>query len=245
MLSHLPDSTPRALFVGGCTASYHLLEPAIPPVCAVLQSLGFSVDVAGIYHPKRFPAEAPRGANPDEDELFGDYSALNAATLSQYALVALFTTGQGRGEDVGALLDFVHNGGALVGFHCAADSFQTNADYVAAIGGLFRTHPAPLDIVVEFVDTEHPITKGLAPFTVHDELYLFRDYDPARVHLLAQTHSYPHYPEQPQAPTPICWVREEGKGRIFYLSLGHFPEVMSDANWQELVRRGTTWAVGR
>ncbi|MDX1934551.1 MAG: ThuA domain-containing protein [Capsulimonadales bacterium] len=244
-MSQPATAQPSALFIGGCVHPFHFLEPAIPSVRAVLESVGLTVEVSGIYHPKRFPGDAPAGVVAEETERIGDYSALNAESLARLALVALFTTGSGQGEDVTALLEWVRNGGALVGFHCAADSFQGNADYVAALGGLFRTHPAPLDIAVEWVDTEHPITAGLTPFQVRDELYLFNHYDPARVHLLAQTRSFAHYEDQPDAPVPVCWTRTEGKGRIFYLSLGHFPEVMADPNWQELVRRGALWALGR
>ena len=216
---------PKALFVGGCDAPYHQLEPAEAPVRAALARAGLDADVAGIYHPE--------GGGP-----VGDYQTLSSDTLSGYDAVALFTTGGAQGADVPALLEFVRGGRALIGIHCAADSFTDNAEYVAMIGGKFRHHPAQLDVAVEFVGPPHPITQGLAPFTVHDELYLFNDYDPSRVHLLAETRSY----DEGNGPVPICWVREEGQGRIFYLSLGHNPEVMADPHWQALFERGVRWA---
>jgi type 1 glutamine amidotransferase len=219
---------PQVLFVGGCRASYHQLEPAEPFVRHVLESLGLGVDVTGIRHPD------------GDDRTIGDYGALNADTLERYAALVLFTTGRGEGEDIAAMLDFVRRGGALIGIHCAADSFTSDAAYIAALGGKFRTHPAPLDIAVEFVDTDHPVTQGLASFTVRDELYLFSDYDPSRVHLLAQTRSYTG---EGLDPIPICWLRDEGKGRVFYLSLGHFPEAMASRDWQALFARGVRWAL--
>ena len=217
---------PKALFVGGCDAPYHRLEPAEAPVRAVLERAGLDVDVSGIYH-------------PDGDAPVGDYRALSADGLTGYDAVVLFTTGKGHGEDIPALLDFVRGGRALIGIHCATDSFTDDPAYVAAIGGKFRHHPAQLDVAVEFVDPPHPITRGLEPFTVHDELYLFSDYDPARVRLLAETRSY-----DDNGPIPVCWVREEGQGRVFYLSLGHNPEVMADPHWQTLFERGARWAIG-
>lgn len=217
--------TRKALFVGGCRAPYHHLEPAEPPVRAALEGLGLSVTVSGIHQ-----------TGPDTST--GDYRALSAPTLAPYDALVLFTTGQDQGEDVDAVLQFVRSGKALVGIHCATDSFKDRPDYIAALGAAFRTHPAQLDITVEFVDTRHPITAGLEPFTVHDELYLFRDYDPAHVHLLAQTRSY-----DDGGPVPVCWVREEGAGRVFYLSLGHNPETMADPHWQVLFGRGVRWAL--
>lgn len=218
----------KVLFVGGCTATYHLLEDAEPPVRRALEGLGLEVTVTGIYHPERGP------------RFVGDYTALNAQTLRGYDGLVLFTTGRGQGEDVAAVVDYVRRGGALLGIHCAADSFTDDAAYIGLLGGKFRTHPAPLEVALEFVDTEHPITKGLLPFTVHDELYLFSDYDPARVHLLAQTRSYTG---EGTDPIPLCWTREEGDGRIFYLSLGHMPAAMAAPGWQALFARGVAWAL--
>ncbi len=218
----------KALFVGGCSATFHFLEPAEPPIRAALTEIGVDVDVTGIYH-------AGGG-----ETFTGDYTAINSENLKQYDAVVLFTTGPEHGADIGALLDFVRAGKALVGIHCAADSFVHNPEFIAAIGGKFRTHPAPLDIDVEFVDATHPITQGLAPFTVNDELYLYSDYDPSRVHLLAQTTSYEG---EGSVPIPVCWTRDEGKGRVFYLSLGHGPEVMDDLHWQTLFQRGVRWAL--
>lgn len=218
----------RILFVGGCPAAYHRLEGAEPPVRAALEAIGATVDVAGIRHPD------------GTDAFTGDYTALNADNLSNYDAVVLFTTGEEHGADIAALLDFVRQGRAVIGIHCAADSFTQNADYIAALGGKFRTHPAPLDVAVEFVDPDHPVLTGLTPFTVHDELYLFADYDPKNVHLLAQTRSYG---AENSDPIPVCWTRHEGKGRIFYLSLGHFPAAMESEGWQSLFQNGVLWSV--
>ena len=218
----------KALYIGGCEAPYHRIEPTIEPITTALEKVGLTTETIGIYHPD------------NSDASVGDYGALNAEKLHNFDALVLFTTGQEKGENVDAILEFVRSGKALIGIHCAADSFKHRPDYIAALGGAFRHHPQPLDIEVEFTDREHPITQGLQPFTVHDELYLFRDYDAARVHLLAQTHSYD---DDGNGPIPVCWVREEGDGRVFYLSLGHFSQVMDDANWQTLFQRGVRWAL--
>ena len=223
-------SQTKALYVGGCNAPWHRIEPTVAPMTSVLEEIGLATDVTGIYHPD------------GGDTMEGDYSALNSANLAKYDALVLFTTGFGLGENVDAILDFVRSGKALIGIHCAGDSFADRPDFVAALGGRFRTHPAPLDITVDFVDKVHPITEGLDSFTVHDELYLFQDYDPLNVHLLASTTSFPD-DQNPGSPIPIAWVREEGKGRVFYLSLGHFPEVMADPKWRKLLQRGVTWTL--
>ena len=75
-------------------------------------------------------------------------------------------------------------------------------------------------------------------FTVHDELYLFADFDPARVHLLAQTHSV-----DDNGPVPIAWTREQGSGRVFYLSLGHNPSTLENGEWRTFFQNGAEWAL--
>ncbi len=219
----------RALFVGGCGASYHRLEASEGPVTRALAAAGYLVDVSGVQHPD------------GGDGYTGDYSALLADNLAQYDVVVLHTTGrETRGGSVKDLLAFVREGKGLVGIHCATDSFTDNEEYVKAIGGKFRTHPPGLiPVHVEIVDHEHPVTSGVSDFDVTDELYLFSDYDPGNVHLLAKTNSY-----EPEQEVPIAWTREEGKGRIFYVSLGHDPGAMLTESFQTLLGRGADWAIG-
>jgi type 1 glutamine amidotransferase len=200
-------------------------------VRTILEGLGLETEVAGIFHPE------------GGDAYTGDYTALSAENLKRYDLLVLYTTGADRhGADIPALLDFVTSGKSLVGLHNAADSFTKDPEYIAMLGGKFRTHPAPLDITTEIVDRAHPITSGLQDFTLNDELYLFNDYDPAHVHLLAQTRSYD---DNGNGPIPIAWTREPGAGRLFYLSLGHRPETFANPNFVQFFRNGVEWTLRR
>ena len=219
----------KALFVGGCPAPFHRLEPAEGRVRSSLERLGLEVDVSGIRH------------QDGSDAWVGDYSRLVKPSLDDYDVIVLFTTGKDtHGADLSALESWVEDGGALVGIHCATDSFTDNKAYIAMMGGKFRTHPAQLDIALEVVDPHHPIMSGIATFTVHDELYIFDDYDPDRVHLLGQTRSFVD-----GGVVPLTWTREPGKGRLFYLSLGHNPSTLEDVNWQKLFCNGVEWALKR
>jgi type 1 glutamine amidotransferase len=217
----------KALLVGGCAYTFHQLEPIVPHIQAVLARLGVELTATGIYHPNG-------GA-----EFHGDYSELTAENLAEYDLLVLYTTGNDRrGAEPDSIRAFVESGKALVGIHNATDSFTDDPAFVQFMGGRFRTHPAQLDITAEIVDAAHPITQGVPTFTVWDELYLFADYDPTNVHVLAQTSSYAE-----EAPVPVAWVREPGEGRLFYLSLGHNPATMENADWQRLFENGITWAL--
>lgn len=219
----------KALLVGGCAYTFHQLEPVIAPFKAALEALGIELTSTGIYHPD------------GGQEWHGDYSSITTENLQNYDLLVLYTTGNDRrGADPDAIRAFVESGKALVGIHNATDSFTDDPAFVSLIGGRFRTHPAQLSITADFVDTTHPITSGLPSFTVWDELYLFADYDPANVHLLAQTNSF-----EGEQNVPVAWTREQGAGRVFYLSLGHNPATMENPDWQRLFQNGVTWALSR
>lgn len=224
-ISHLN----KILLVGGCKAPYHRLEPIEPVLRELLASVGVQMVATGIYH-------------PDSGEVWsGDYSAINDTELAKYDGLVLYTTGKDpMGADVSAIRRFVETGGALIGIHNATDSFMEDAEYIALIGGRFRTHPAQLDIALEVVNSAHPVMQGVEAFTVHDELYLFSDYDASRIELLAQTHSYPE-----EGAVPLAWTRTEGEGRVFYVSLGHNPSTMLNPHWQRLFLNGVLWAIGR
>ena len=42
----------------------------------------------------------------------------------------------------------------------------------------------------------------------------------------------------------ISWCREEGKGKVFYTSLGHKKEVWEDERFQKHLVGGLKWAMG-
>ncbi len=217
----------KALFVGGCAAPWHRIATSAPHIEKALLDLGYAPEITGIFQVG------------NTDEAAGDYSALNAEKLEQVEVVVLHTTGNERqGADLEALKAWVKNGGALVGVHCAADSFKDDAEWVSMLGGSFRHHPEQLEVTVEIADNAHPITQGVSPFTVFEELYLFDHYNSSQTHLLAQTRSYD---EGDGAPIPIAWTHEVGQGRIYYLSLGHNPAVMETPEWQTLFQNGVKW----
>jgi type 1 glutamine amidotransferase len=171
-----------------------------------------------------------------------DVADLNADKLQGHDAVLVYCTGQKLDDaPCEALEQFVSNGGALIGIHNATDTWKNQPGYINLIGGAFVTHPPQLSLQIEIVDTDHPITRGLAPFETWEELYVM-DTDPATYHLLSQTRSYE------DRALPIAWCKEHGAGRVFYTALGHEPVERADggpfnANFQTLLRRGALWVM--
>lgn len=157
--------------------------------------------------------------------------------LDPYELIVFYyTVGQITDAQRNGLTNFVRDGGGFVGIHSAADSFRDDPAFRHFIGGFFVTHPRFRTYQVSVVDPENPITRGLEEFMVEDEQYI-TDYDP-RVDVLC-TALYRG------KAMPVAWTKTWGKGRVFYLALGHNPEACRHEMFALLLARGGKWAAGR
>ena len=175
-----------------------------------------------------------------ELEATGELNALATLNTRDYAAVVIYTTGF-RDDLVPAreqgLLGFIRDGGGFVGIHSANDSFRGNSAYIEMIGGEFATHPAVHEFKTTIVDHEHYITARMPDFTLNDEMYHLTNYDPSKVHLLAET------PWQGDKK-PMAFVKKYGKGRVAYLANGHSLEVWRNPEFQKLVVRAIAWSAG-
>lgn len=131
------------------------------------------------------------------------------------------------------LIDYLKDGGGLVGIHAATDSCYSHKDYGEAIGGYFNGHPWTgrhnVTIVVE--DPEHatikPVFEGIADFPLIDEIYQFKDEPYSRERLRILLHLDPERSDDAKGMKredndyAVAWVQQVGKGRVFYSSIGH------------------------
>ena len=100
-----------------------------------------------------------------------------------YAGLVVYTTGFYDAltpEREKGLLDFVRNGGGFVGIHSATDSFRGSNAYIDMIGGEFLTHPSHHEFQVFIADREHYLTVRMPDFSIYDEMYHLKNYDPDR-----------------------------------------------------------------
>ncbi|UCH34913.1 MAG: ThuA domain-containing protein, partial [Armatimonadota bacterium] len=163
-----------------------------------------------------------------------DLSVLEAPKLDPYDLVVFYyTVGEITDAQKNGLLNFVASGKGFATCHSGADSFRDCPEYRAMVGGYFVTHPHFRSYQVSVVDPEHPITEGLDEFVVEDEQYIV-DYDP-RVRVLASA-------LWKGTAMPVAWIKPWGKGRVFYLALGHNPDACKHEMFRLLLQRGSKWA---
>lgn len=217
----------KALVVGGCTMPWHRIESAGPPIVKQLETAGFQVSLKGIFHPD------------GGDSWTGDYSSLTLKALQEFDLLVLMTTDDDcHGAIPADICTWVELGGALAAIHGATASFRDNDTYIQMLGAAFRHHPPQLTYTIQPTFTQHEITKGVPSFSCFDELYLFERYDESTLTLLAETEAY-----EDEGRVPILWIKEIGKGRMFYMAPGHNPETMELPEWQTMFSRAVGWCL--
>src|SRR5712691_3787083 len=168
-----------------------------------------------------------------------------AAALARYdGVVFASTTGDLPLADRDGFISWIEAGHGLVGLHAATDTFHGFPPYLDLIGGEFEHHGPQTKVHVLVADRTHPATRALgASFDVFDEIYQFKRFDPARVHLLL---SMDKHPETGAAGSfPLAWTREPGRGRVFYTAFGHREDVIAAPWFRQHVLGGIRWVLGR
>ena len=154
------------------------------------------------------------------------------------------------------LVDFVKQGGGLVGIHAATDSCYGHTEYGEMIGGHFNGHPwrgnNNVTIVVE--DPEHatikPVFEGMKDFRIQDEIYQFKDTPYSRENLRVLLHLDPARSDQVEGMKredndyAVAWVQSVGEGRVFYSSLGHNHHIYSNPLMLKHYLAGIQFATG-
>lgn len=178
----------------------------------------------------------------------------NAKNLDYFDTVLFYTTGElpMDAEQKAALLSFVRDEGkGFIGVHSAADTFYQWPEYGDMIGGWFDRHPwntfeAP--IVVE--DKNHPATAHLPnAFVLKDEIYQFKNYSRDKVRVLMRLDETKldlanKNVRRTDNDFAVTWVKNYGKGRVFYSTLGHIEEVYDNPDIKKMYIEGIKWALG-
>jgi len=141
----------------------------------------------------------------------------------------------------------LQRGIGIVALHHTLGAHQDWPVWRKLIGGKFYIKPGPgksksgwrhgQDIRVHIEDPEHPITKGVKDFVIHDETYNKYDTDES-VHVLLTTN-------HPLSDRELAWVKSYGKCRVFYIQLGHGREAYGNSVYRAIVERAIRWSAGR
>ena len=160
---------------------------------------------------------------------------LNEKNLSQYDGLMIYanhdsiTTDQEK-----ALLDYVASGHAFLPVHCASFCFQNSPKYIDLVGGQFQKHDTAT-FIANIVNAEHPIMQGVEGFSTWDETYVHNKLSNDRTILIERLEG--------DRPEPWTWVKESGKGKVFYTAYGHDERTWSNPGFHQLMKQGIKWAV--
>ena len=140
---------------------------------------------------------------------------------------------------------YVNEGGGVLSFHAGASSFYDWEDYhrigIGRWGKETRHGPRTKGHVYGF-DQNHPITKGMAPFFIMDEIWENTDIYPGSTSigsLSAKDEKDGHLIE-----VPAVFVNQTGKGRSFFTTLGHDERALLNSGLQTLLLRAGQWCAG-
>lgn len=178
----------------------------------------------------------------------------NAKNLDYFDAVVFYTTGElGMDDSQKAdLLNFVREDGkGFLGVHSATDTFYKWPEYGEMIGGYFDGHPwnqFPAPIVTE--DRSFPATKHFPPtFTMTDEIYQIKEFSRDKVRVLQSMDASKldltkKGVNRQDKDFAVTWVKNYGKGRVFYSTFGHRDEVWDRQDIQTMWTEAIKWTLG-
>lgn len=177
---------------------------------------------------------------------------MNAKNLDYFDAVFFMTTGELPMDESqkADLLSFIRDDGkGFIGAHNATDTFYEWPEYGEMIGGYFDGHPwNQFDAKINVEDSDFVAMKHFPKtFSLRDEIYQTKSFSRERVRVLMSldtsavdmTVKGVH-----GSDIPITWVREYGKGRVFYSGFGHPPEVWENKEIRKMWIEGVKWALG-
>ena len=189
-----------------------------------------------------------------------DPAVLEPASLEQFDAVYLNNT-VGDIFPTPAVRDafaaFVANGGGLVGNHGASVASTTWTEFGEILGARGASHREPDEKgVLNVEDPTNPIVRAFdgKPFEFTDEFYrLAAPYSRDKVRVLLSLDPIATDMMQGRCfgqclrddnDYPVAWIRQYGKGRVFYTSVGHSPPAFWDPRMLDMFLAGVQYALG-
>ena len=223
-------------------------EPAAKPIRAVIVTGGHGFDQKAFTklfegHPDIVCEFKPQ---KDDSEVFEDVADWPYDVVVLYNMTQKIS--EKRRQNFLGLLD---RGVGLIVLHHATGAFQNWPEFEKIAGTRYYlkemvvdgvTHPMcayreGVDITIHVEDPEHPITKGLADFQVHDEGYRKLPHAQDN-HVLLST-------DNAASDKQIAWVRTYKNARVFCTTIGHGPQAFTSEPFRRVVARAIRWTAKR
>ncbi len=226
---------PFALIVLGAVATFaNIAEADLGSLRVLFLGHSSSHHNSNLYYPILRDALTPKLI---EFEYATTVDSLNTENLKKFDAVLLFANhGKISPEQFSALNEFVESGHGFVPVHCASACFGSSPDFIKLVGGRFKSHKSGV-FRASIVLPNHPVMAGFSEFETWDETYVHADHNTQGRTILMER-------VEGDLREPWTWVREQGKGRVFYTASGHDERTWNDLGFQKLLFNGIVWSVG-
>jgi type 1 glutamine amidotransferase len=132
-----------------------------------------------------------------------------------------------------SLLDYVRNGGGLVAVHFAIGANRHWPEFRQLLGATFTGHPWNEEVGLRIEEPDHPLVQafGGPRYRLADEIYQYGDpYDRSQLRVLIsldteRTNMGVRWIQRTDGDFALAWVKDFGRGRVFYTSFGHRTEL--------------------
>ncbi|MCX6903458.1 MAG: ThuA domain-containing protein, partial [Verrucomicrobia bacterium] len=194
-------------------------------------------------------------------------SVFKPESLKQFDAVFLNNTVGNLFEDPAlrqSLVDFVYGGGGLMGVHGTSVAFtrwpgaiEDWPEFGLMLGARGANHRDSTEhVFIKLDDASHPLNQpfGGKGFEYRDEFFRFREvYSRQKVRVLfsidtAQTDANPGQPRgnvfRQDNDYALAWVRQYGRGRVFYCTIAHNPYVFWDPTMLRFYFAAAQFALG-
>lgn len=145
----------------------------------------------------------------------------------------------------------LQEGKGLVVLHHAIADYQNWPEYERVIGARYYLADTMRDGVkklrslwqhdVDFhlhvAAPDHPVTRGVKDFDIHDETYKLYDVHPDVTVLL--------HTDEPKNEPNLAWAKTYGPARVVYLQLGHDRQAYVNPNYRRLLANAIQWTAHR
>lgn len=176
------------------------------------------------------------------------YGAFKPAAAAAYDVVVMYDFNQKIPD--AAKADFVgllKEGKGLVVLHHAIATYPDWPEYWKIIGARYYLEKTNVDGVekarsaykhgmhfkIHVADPEHPVTRGVKDYEIHDETYKWFDVA-GECHPLLTT-------EEPESNPVIAWAKTYDKARVVYMQSGHDHFAYENRAFQQVLRQAIQW----
>jgi len=175
-----------------------------------------------------------------------------ADQADQYDVLVTYDMWPDISEEAKAdLLELVGKGKGLLALHHSLASYPSWPEYAHLIGGRYHpekwfrdgleqpasTYLHDVDFRVRVLDRDHPVTRGVEDFTIHDETYGGFEVKADVTPLLGT--------DEPTSGPVVAWARQQAGGRVVYLQLGHDRQAYANPAFQQIVFQAIRWVAKR